>query len=182
MAAKKPAAAKPAASTPAPTSQPASEARSRPQVASFDGFNGEEVNVPDIDGWYSPEQGEAGWVGRIVGEFRMKGDDDRERTVVVVRLASDCSSASNEGEPVILEAGQVMAVSIRAKLVGLLDYVERRAMVAVRAIGKKEIGKGRSMWVFTIKGQPGARVPRQDTSGSQGRPQDLVGSSDNLGF
>ncbi len=70
-----------------------------------------------------------------------------------------------------------MAVSMRAKLVGLLDYVEKQGIVAVRAIGKKPIGHGRSMWQFSVKGK-GERVPRQTpamsgaaASGSQSSPQ-----------
>jgi len=157
---------------PQPPAGPQPSAGPKVQVASFDSFNGEEVSVPDIDGWYSPEAGEVGWVGRIVGMFNMKDafNEGKTRTVVVVRLLSNCSSAvdGDEGEPVELQAGQAMAVSIKAKLVALLDYVEKRATVGVRAVEKKNLARGRSMWVFAIKGQPGARVPRQqDTRASE---------------
>jgi len=175
MAAKKTKQAPAAAQASADSQPTAGSKQSRPQVqsASFDNFNGEEVSIPDIDGWYSPEEGEAGWVGRIIGAFRMKDafNEGRMRDVVVVRLLSTCSSAVDaDGEPTVLEAGNSMAVSIKAKLASLLEYVERHGTVGVKAIDKKKLDKGRSMWVFAVKGQPGARVQRessQSASGSQ---------------
>jgi hypothetical protein len=166
----------PAQAAAAPAEEPK---QSRPQVqaASFDSFSGEEVSVPDIDGWYSPEAGEAGWVGRIVASFRMKDsfNEGKTRDVVVVRLFSNCSSAvDSDGEPVILEPGNTMAVSIKAKLLDILDYVEKRGTIAVKAIEKRPLAKGRSMWTFSIKGQQGMRVPRrQETTSSV---QDLAGA------
>lgn len=153
-------AAKKNSKQPAPKPEAATEQAQpkKTQTASFDAFEGDEVNTPDIDGWYSPIEGEAGWVGRIAGMFKRTDDEGKQRDIVVVRLLSDCSSATIEGEPVELEAGQVMAVGVKAKLRGLLEYVERRATVAVRATEKIKIGKGRSMWNFSVKGQKGARV------------------------
>ncbi len=164
---------KKAAPQSAPPAAESKSSRPQVQVASFDTFQGEEVSVPDIDGWYSPEQGEKGWVGRIINQFRMKDafNDGKMRTVVVVRLLSDCASAVDaDGEPATLEAGQTMAVSIKAKLADLLDYVEKHGTVGVRAVEKKALTKGRSMWVFSIKGQPGARVMR-DQLPNQSAPQ-----------
>jgi hypothetical protein len=160
-----------------PQSAPSAAAESaagakKPQAASFDAFNGEDVNIPDIDGWYAPEEGEAGWVGRIVGMFRMKDsfNEGKMRDIVVVRLLSPCSSAvdSDGGEPCELEPGHAMAISVKAKLLGLLEYVEKRGTVAVRAVEKKSISKGRSMWTFAVKGQPSARVQRESSQGASG--------------
>ncbi len=130
----------------------------RPPEASFDSFEGDEVNLPDIDGWYTPAEGEAGWVGRILGTFTITDDEGKQRQVAVVRLFSACSSATIEGEPVELSPGNVLAVSMRAKLLGLLDYVESQATVAVKAVGKRKLDAKKSMWLFEIKGQRGKRT------------------------
>lgn len=164
----------PAASAAAAAAAPPPESK---KAASFDTFAGDEVSVPDIDGWYSPEAGEAGWVGRIVASFRMKDsfNEGKSRDVVVVRLFSTCSSAvDSDGEPAILEPGNTMAVSIKAKLLDILDYVEKRGTIAVKALEKRPLAKGRSMWTFSIKGQAGMRVPRKQEAISAA--QDLGGA------
>jgi hypothetical protein len=148
----------------APAKQAPPPEAKKVETASYDTFRGEDVNVPDIDGWYSPEEGEPGWVGRIVGVFSITDDEGRKRSVVVVRLLSDCDQATLDGEPVALKAGHAMAVSMRARLMGLLDYVEKRATVAVKATGKRKLQGGRSMWLFEVKGAPGQRVRRQEAS------------------
>ena len=160
MAAKKNA-AKPQ-SAPSAAAEPAAGAK-KPQAASFDAFNGEDVNVPDIDGWYSPEENEAGWVGRIVGMFRMKDtfNEGKMRDIVVVRLLSACSSAvdSDGGEPCELEPGHAMAISVKAKLLGLLEYVEKRGTVAVRAIEKKVNQQGSIHVDLCSQGPAGRKGP-----------------------
>lgn len=163
------------APAPAAAASEASEVETKkPRTATFDEFAGDEVNVPDIDGWYSPEKGEAGWVGVISGSFKKRQDDGKVSDVIVVRLLSDCSSAVIDGEPIELKAGQCMAVGIKAKLVGLLDYLESRARVAVRAKEKIDIGNGRKMWTFDIKGQKGARKTPQAPSQAAPPPGDDV--------
>lgn len=156
--------------------QTAAAAAEPPQAASFDSFQGEDLNLPDIDGWYSPVEKEEGWVGRLLGMFKITNEDG-ERDVAVFRLLSSCTSAAAEGEPVSLSPGHVLAVSYRAQLRNIFTFVPGKATIACRATGKKKLDGKKSMWLFDVKGtgekQPDSPVAgRKPARGAESEPAD----------
>jgi len=123
----------------------------------------EEAGLPDIDGWFKPEVG-AVVTGQLVGVLDI--EDEKKpgqlRRSVLVRLSEPCHHAVVEKvEDVTLEPGKVIAVGVRAKLTGLLEYVEHKGMCWIQAKSKKSLSKGRTMWEFDVraKGKKGLTPP-----------------------
>jgi hypothetical protein len=119
--------------------------------------NWEDVGAPDVDGWFQPTEG-AVFTGKCVGRIQMPNDDGQMRDVVLVKLDKDCASAVFDSEPVTVPAGKVLGVGIRAKLTGLLEYVEKQGRVYVKVLAKQKLKGGRTMWTFEAKGEPGKRA------------------------
>lgn len=118
----------------------------------------EDVGAPDVNGWFQVAEG-ASFTGKCVGRIQMENDDGNMRDVVLVRLDKDCTSAVFDGEPVTVAAGEILGVGIRAKLTGLLEYVEKQGRVYVKAIAKVKLKGSRTMWTFEAKGEPGKKAP-----------------------
>lgn len=116
----------------------------------------EDVGIPDIDGWWKPTEG-AKILGRVVGRTQIENDDGKMRDVVLIQLDKPCVAVMEE-EEITLQPGQCIGVGVRAKLTDLLYYVQKKGRVFVRAEGKRNLKKGRTMWLFTVKGEKNKRA------------------------
>jgi hypothetical protein len=130
----------------------------------------EESSIPDIDAWFRPFDG-AIVHGRIRGRIVITDDRDQPRDVVLIQLDRPVKAVLDE-EEVTAEAGQVLAVGVRAKLTEMLYYVEHKGMVWFKVLGKQKLRGGREMWTFDLrfKGkkstQPIAATPRVAEDGN----------------
>lgn len=108
-----------------------------------------------VDGWYEPVVGEE-FRGKVVSAFRIASSKEgmKDRDVVVVEVSRPCSALGagekDKGKRVELRPGQLLGVGIRFQLVELLYYVEHQGTCAVKAVGKKSIGRGQNMWEFEV--------------------------------
>lgn len=122
----------------------------------LDGF--ERDDQPSIDGWYKPVAGD-GFYGRVIGHFQIKGKKIGEsvRDVVLVRLGVACNGIVDK-KAALLTEGQVLGVSIRHKLLPLMEHITNKNVVRVVAIEQVSIGGGQSMWNFKIESK-GVKAP-----------------------
>jgi hypothetical protein len=120
---------------------------------------GEDIAEPDIDGWHDPELAPL-VMGQIVG-FKVIETTNGWSDVVIMKLLEAVKAKGNKGEPVELHAGQSIGVFVRAKLVELLDYVEFKNVMRIRALEKMAIKGGHTMWRFEIKPKVGAKVGKR---------------------
>lgn len=115
--------------------------------------------APDVDGWFKAEKG-AVFYGQIVGHMMVNGDNGK-RDVVMVRLAQPCKGYGRDDENGrMLEKGEVLGVSVSAKLKPMLLYVEKRGHVWCQAIEKIKLGGNKTLWKYDLrfKGQKAALV------------------------
>lgn len=117
-----------------------------------DGFD-VDAGTPDLDGWFKPERG-AIVQGQIVGVIDIEDEKNpgRTRRAVLIKLEVPCAHCVvDKVEGVTLEAGKILAVGVRAKLTGLLEYIESRGRCWIQAKDQKAIGKGRKIWEFDVR-------------------------------
>lgn len=154
--------------TAAAATKPAAAAASSGPPKSFEemgsapeGFDREDQ--PSLDGWYKPATGN-GFYGRIVGNFQVEDKKSgKMRDVVIIKLAVPCKAQVDKKEAT-LDAGQFLGVSIRHKLMPLMEYVSNKGLAWVKALDQVNIGGGQTMWNFEIncKGTKAAPpVPRR---------------------
>lgn len=134
---------------------------------------------PSIDGWYKPVAGD-GFYGRVIGNFQIEDKKaKRMRDVVIVRLGVECNAVADK-KSVKLAEGQCLGVSIRHKLLPLMEHITNKNVVYVKALEQKPIGNGQSMWEFDIKSKgikappPEPRVLTHDQAAAGG----VVGDDD----
>jgi hypothetical protein len=139
----------------------------------------EDVGAPDVNGWFQVAEG-ASFTGKCVGRIQMENDDGMMRDVVLVKLDKPCTSAVFDGEAITVAAGEILGVGIRAKLSGLLEYVEKQGRVYVKALTKQKLKGGRTMWTFEAKGEPGKKAPPPAPS-NRAAATDTASTAD-LGF
>jgi hypothetical protein len=121
--------------------------------------NWDDYSQPEIEGWYRPEDNINAWViGTIVG-FAMLEGAEGPYEIAALRLAVTCK-AMFEQEPVILNPGHILAVAQRFNLTRMFAC-EVGSRVAFRAIDRKNIGRGRSVWKFNVKLDPRHSEPRK---------------------
>lgn len=150
-----------------------------------------EVGTPDIDAWWNPGPGDA-FEGRVMGAMKVKNTkakpgQDPYRDVVLVKIKGECASCVTGGgkdaEKVTLKEGQILAVGVKHKNKELLDYVEKKALVACQAIEKISIGGGQTMWQFRVWGDTKDRVPWVDRSPSASQTETAAaGGDDDIPF
>ncbi len=117
----------------------------------------EQDDQPSIDGWYKPVASD-GFYGRIIGHFQVKDKKSGNmRDVVIVRLGVACNAIVDK-KTVLLNEGQVLGVSIRHKLLPLMEHITNKNVVHVTATEQKSIGSGQTMWEFKIKSK-GVKAP-----------------------
>lgn len=116
----------------------------------------EVVGDPDIDGWFKPEVG-AAFKGQVVGRIQIENDDGKLRDVCLVKLDTPCKAVVDGEEGVTLDAGKVLGVGVRAKLVDLLFYIEKKGRVMVKVVSQQKLRGNKTMWVFDLRGQKGMR-------------------------
>jgi len=109
----------------------------------------EEVGTPDVDGWFKPEEGLV-FTGQLVGRIQIPNEDKTMRDAVLVKLSRPTKATIDGSEGETLEAGKILAVGIRAKLIELLYYVEHKGTCAVRVLHKQKLKGGHTMWNFKI--------------------------------
>jgi hypothetical protein len=56
-----------------------------------------------------------------------------------------------------LEVGQICALGVSHQLRGLLEYVEHQGRVWVKALEKKKLKNGNSVWKYDVRVDPKAR-------------------------
>ena len=127
-----------------------------PEELNFNDSSFEDIGVPDIDGWFKPEIG-LGFKGQVVGRIQIENDDGRLRDVVLVKLEVACKAVVDGAEGVVLEAGKILGVGVRAKLTDLLFYVEKKGRVMAQAMTQQKLRGNKTMWVFKVRGEKGKR-------------------------
>ncbi len=138
---------------PAETTKPRTFADMKDQK--LEGF--ERDDQPSIDGWYKPVAGD-GFYGRIIGHFQVADKKNgKMRDVVIVRLGVACNAIVDK-KPALLAEGQCMGVSIRHKLLPLMEGITHKCVVRVIATEQKPIGNGQTMWEFSIENK-GVKAP-----------------------
>ncbi len=137
------------------------------------------VDQPSLDGWYKPEVNN-GFYGKLLGHFQVKDQKSgRMRDVVIVGLLADCEGVVNQ-KKVVLKRGQYMGVSVRHKLMPLMEYVTNKGTVYARATEQVQIGGGQSMWNFDLRctgikaAPPAPRQLSHDQAGSGGAGDDDI--------
>lgn len=136
----------------------------------------EDAAAPDIDGFFKPEYGPV--AGTLVGRVALRGNDNgKDRDIALVRLALPARAATKDGD-VALEVGQVLAVDIRFKLLGLLPYIAKQGQVGIIPLEKISIRGGKTMWRFTLKAK-GLKAPPPDAVRA-GAPQNMPAEDDSF--
>lgn len=131
----------------------------------------EETGNPEIHGWWNPEPGLT-FHGKLVGSFKIEDTKNRRmRDVVIVKLlkpakAADTDEKGLDGKRkgVRLEVGQNLAVSVSYRLLDVLSYVEHHGEVWAKALEKKDIGHGQSMWQYDLRVRGQRSTPVAPTS------------------
>ncbi len=131
-----------------------------------------EVGNPDIDGWWQPKAGLV-FQGTVVGWFRITDKNQKERSIVIVRLAKP-TAAILDKQPIRLEAGKHLAVGISYRLQELLSYIENHGEVWARALEKKDIGGGHSMWQYDLRARGTKAPPPTAAMAAQGADGDDI--------
>lgn len=112
----------------------------------------EDLSLPEIDGWYDPEtamnKGQP-LIGRICGHMVVQGDQG-PRDVVLVRLQLPIITMKDDSEHP-LKVDDVIGVGVRYGLRPIMDYVEHRGRLMVKASGKNKLKGGKSVWKFEVK-------------------------------
>lgn len=119
----------------------------------------ERVDIPEVEGWFKASPG-AFFYGRIVSYFQIEDKKNGKlRDILVLRLGADCKYAVlNTKQEGTVSKGGILAVGVTHKLKPLLEYVTHKGIVAAKAIEKKSIGSGQTMWTYEIncKGEKSA--------------------------
>lgn len=140
-----------------------------------DGFN--EGGTPDVDGWYKSEK-DSVVTGTLAGHIVMKGDQG-PRQVVLITLGAPCKAyEKGDDKGKMLEAGQVIGVSVSHDIREILEYVEYRGKVWLCPVEKKKLSGGKTMWKFKQgykgrKGTPPSINSVDAASGSTGDDDDI---------
>lgn len=143
----------------------------------LEGF--ERDTQPSIDGWYKPVAGD-GFYGRVIGNFQVEDKKaKRMRDVVIVRLGVACNAIVDK-KPALLHEGQCLGVSIRHKLLPLMEHITNKNIVRVKATEQKSIGNGQTMWEFDIesKGVKASPPPPRVLTHDQAAAGGAVGDDD----
>lgn len=141
--------------------------KAKPEYADFeppppDDFD--DRTRPDINGWYSPENGGA-ILGVIVGVIMIEGElGPRRCACIKLESMAKANLAKRDGGSVItLKPGQVIGVSERSDIAELFDY-DNGTRVWFRPIDKRSISGSRTLWKFAFKVAPGAKKVVQQKS------------------
>lgn len=147
--------------------------------AAVDGHSGaRDVGTPDIQGWYKPESKSVVY-GKIVGAIGISQEERgvvSVRSVVLIELERACDAIMDK-EEITMDPGQVLGLSVSAKLTELLHYVEGNGVVYIKPLEKVALKGGRSMWKFKVKILSGKRSATPFNTDAAAMAQDYTSGS-----
>ena len=108
------------------------------------------ISMPEIDGWYDVET-QGSFVGRICGYKTYQDDEGATRHVVLATLMGSCKAKLKGGKIVDLKSGQTLGVGLKKNLMPLLEYVDSRPVIRVKALAKLPTGNGQNVWTFDVE-------------------------------
>jgi len=110
-----------------------------------------EVSI-DINGWFKPFQG-AIIYGQIVECYAAASVEEGSlRDVMKIKLSLPLKAldVDDTDKEIMLEKGQIVGVTVTAKLSPALEYVEKRGYVWAQCLGEQKLDRGKKMWMFKV--------------------------------
>ena len=132
------------------------------------GAGWEDVEAPDVEGWYKCEQGSV-ISGQIVDRMLLRQDNGWRHALLVKVNRPIMAQVPRSDEMREFPEGSIIGLGVRHRLRKLLFYVKHKGAIWVRAEGKKQLRGRQTLWEFTIR-----------ANGKKARPDPIAMDIDKL--